>query len=410
MNNTLKFFVIAALSSTLSTLATAETKTTPEKTTARWSDRISFSGDVDLTGFAANHTPTTVGVIPSNIGHSPAASDLSVTFASVGANAKITDWMKAVLAISYQQSAPSFIRSPSGGGDSLFVDQAYVIFAKPDATPLNLKIGRSFIDFGGIDTTTYLESTTQLLSLMRQTEIELGVDWQGWKSAVYLFRGLDTTGEPNTTRANNYGVNIGFGKKDTALGYNLSAGYVSNIASALYAISTVANGSTLANGYYHHNVPGLDIHACANWNAFDVNVKYIAALTAFSVLDVPYTNNAGLTFSGAKPATWGLSAGYQFDVLSHSGRLGLGYQGSSESAALGKAIGSTSLATAGIYGTSFAIGMPQSRIYANYTVHIVKWAELGFELARDQGYSTNNGGTGRSAYTGLMTVMTHIEG
>ncbi len=376
---------------------------------SHWYDRITVSGEVDVTGFASDHTPTTIGVIPSNIGKSPQANDLSVTFANLTATAKLNDWIKPLLAISYQQTAPSFIRSPDGGGDSLFVDQVYVTLANPERTPIFLKVGRQFLDFGGLDFSSYLESTTQLLSFMRQTTAVLGVDWKGFTGSLYVFRGLNTVGEPNTTNTNNFGAALGLQKKDEKFGYNIGAGYLSNIVSGLYASSTVANGSPLNHGYYHHAISAIDLHLIANWNAFDASVKYIAALKPFSVLDVPFTTNGGATFSGAKPAAWGLNAGIKFSVMNYKTRFGLGYQGSSESAALGKASGSATYATAGVYGTSFAIGMPRSRFYANYDITLVKWADLGFELAHDQGYSVSNGGTGKGAITGVVALMTHMS-
>ncbi len=374
-----------------------------------WQDRIALSGILNVTGFAANHTPTTIGIIPSNIGSSPASSDLSVTLASVTANAKLADWLNALITTSYQQTSPAFIRSPDGGGDTLFVDQAFLTFADTHKTPFYLIAGRRWVDFGGLDDSSYLESTTQLLTLMRQTLASLGIDWKGWNSSIYAFRGLNAAAQPNSNKVNNYGINIEYLKKDNQFGYGIGAGYISNLVSALYPGSTVANSSSLNGGNYHTAVSALYLHAIFNWHNFDASVKYANALNAFSVLDIPFTTNSGLSFRGAKPATWGFNAGYHFNIMHYSTRFGLGYQGSAQSVALGKASGSATQSVAGVYGTAFAIGMPRSRYYANYTIRLIKWADIGIEIAKDQGYIKSNGGTGRSTLTGLLTVLTHIS-
>lgn len=372
---------------------------------SNWFDRVNISGSISIGGFASNHTPTTIGVIPSNMGNSPRATDIAITYASLGANSQLTDWMSTTLNFAYQQAAPSFIRSPVGGGNVVLLDTAYITFANTDCTPAYIKVGRYFVSFGGLDNTSNLESTTQLLSLMRQTIVSAGIaNWHGIYASAYIFRGLNQIRYLNTTQARTFGGTFGYEYGNKAVQYNLGMGYINNLVSALYTNSTVANGSPLNGNNYTKAVPGLDLHAIGNWHAADASIRYIASLSAFDVTDLPYTTNGGATFKGAKPVAWGVNGGYKFDVKSYSTRLGLGYQGSSEAVALGKASGSATNATAGVYGTSFAIGMPKIRFYTNYAITLNKWVNLAFELAQDRGYGTSNGGTGRSAITGIMML------
>lgn len=372
---------------------------------ASWQNRLTFSGGANVGAFVSDYTPTIRGVIPSNIGDSPAASDVNITFATFGVDAKLAEWLSTKVALSYGQQAPSFIRSPAGGG-SLFVDQAFITVADPSKTPFYFIGGRKFLNFGGLDDTSFLESPYQLLTLNRQTLLSTGfTDLRGFNASAYVFRGLNNNNSQNTTRANNYGFTLGFAHHNQSNEFDVGAGYISDLLNGLYPSSTVANSSTLNNGYLHNTLPAIDLHAKAKINHCDASVKYASALKNASVLDVPFTTNGGISFRGAKPAVWGVNGGYTFNIFSsHQSRFGVGYQGSSESAALGRTAGSATNAVSGVYGTSFAIGMPQKRYYTNYTVTLVKWAKLGFEYADDVGYSVSNGGTGRAASIGVAML------
>lgn len=369
----------------------------------RWYDNIALSGSLSLGAYASPHTPTTVGIIPAAIGKSPGATDISIVYANLDVNARLSPWIKTLFAIAYQQASPSFIRSPDGGGNSIVLDRAYLTIQNSACSPFFAKIGWQWLPFGGFDTSSLTESTTQLLSNTRETTPLVGFEkWHGLSASVYIFRGLSPIRAGNTTNARGYGTALVFEQGNESAKYRLGAGYISTLINAYYTASTVANGSPLGSGTYTKAVPGLDLNIGGNIKAFDISAKYIGSLTSFTVNDIPYTTHYGATFKGARPTAWGVNAGYQFDVMNFSSRLGAGYQGSNQAVSLGKASGSVTNAVAGIYGTSFAIGMPRARFYTNYRVNPVKWADLAVELAHDSGYSTRNGGTGRSTMLGAL--------
>lgn len=398
--------VLCAVSITSALAAVSENHAVLPNDNTWWQNRITLSGAINTAAFLSDYTPTTRGVIPSNIGSSPESSDVNINFATIAANAKLADWLSSELSLSFEKQSPSFIRSVVGGG-SLIVDQAFVTVANPSKNPFYFLGGQTFVNFGGLDDTTYLDSTYQLLTLNRQIVLSTGFnDIKGFNASAYVFRGLINNNSQNTTRANNYGLTLGYAHHNQSCGFNFGAGYISDILNGLYPSSTVANASTLSSGYLHNLVPAIDLHAKATIKHFDMSVKYVGAVKSASVLDVPFTTNGGTSFKGARPAAWGVNGGYAFDVYSHDSRVGLGYQGSSESAALGKTAGSATNAVAGVYGTSFAIGMPEKRYYANYSVTLIKWASLAFEYSHDVGYSVSNGGTGLAANIGVAMLST----
>src|SRR3990167_6137445 len=376
---------------------------------ARWTDWVTLTGSVSLGGFASNRTPTNACVIPGNIGSSPSATDISVTFADLTFDAKPTRWLETLIEMSYQQQSPSFIRSPAGGGNVLFVNQAYMIFANPACSPFYAKFGRELIEFGGLDSTSLLESMTQLLTLTRATVAQVGfVDLNHFYGSLYGFRGLTRNSNRNTTLIDSVGARLAYDQKGEQAGYLFHIDYLSNIVSSLFNSSTVAGSSTLNSGFYHRAVSGLDLYAKANWRAYDISANYATALNSFSVLDVPYTTNGGSSFRGAEPAAWGANAGYSFDLYNYQTRFGIGYQGTSQAVALGSALGSVSNAVAGVYGQFFAIGMPRSRLYANYKIEFAKWVNLGMEVAGDKGYGSQYGGEARTSLIGAMVVTAKL--
>lgn len=374
-----------------------------------WYDQTVFTTSIQGVGFISDHTPTTFGVIPSTIGSSPRASDLAIYFAKLGADTTLSDWFKTNLTLGYTQRSPSFIRSPPGGGDVFFVDKAYIAIQNPHVTPIYFKFGRQFIPFGGLDSTSVFESTTQLLSLSRFTFATLGLNYQGFDGSFYMFRGLSQLQDQNTTQARNFGASVQYGQTLNRFDYLVGGGYLNNIAGALYTQTTLANNSNLGNNHaYTRAVAGLDLHANFNFKPFDAGIKYIDALSRFTASDVPYTTNGGTTLIGAKPAAWGVNAGYSFPVLQHPTRAGLGYQGSSQAVALGTAMGSVANATAGIYGTYFAIGLPRNRYYANYLFTFFKGVGLTFEVDHDIAYGSSFGGTGKQATIALAQLAASV--
>lgn len=397
----------AAASIMVTTQLSAQTNTVnSDNANDSWLHRITFSGGVNVAAFTSDYTPTTRGVIPSNIGGSPSASDINITLANLAANAKLTDWMSAMLKISYSQSSPSFTPSAAGGG-TIFIDNASVTFANANSTPFYLTAGRQFVGFGGLDHSSYLESPYQLFTLNRQTLVAVGFkNWEHFDGAVYAFRGLKHSALTNTTRINTYGLAAGYAQNEKTRGFQVGAGYISNFLDALYPSSTTASSSTLNSGTYHTEVPAIEAHANMHYRHFDANIKYAGATKRASVLDVPFTTNSGASLRGAEPAVWGVNGGYSFHSFSRHSRVGAGYQSSSEAAALGTATGAAANASSGTYGSTFAIGMPEHRYYTNYTITLVKWATLGLEYAHDIGYRAVNGGTGRSSNIGVAMLCT----
>lgn len=375
-----------------------------------WYDRIHLSGNVIVAAFYSNHTPTTIGLIPRYIGPSRHASDLAIYFTNLIAEANITTWASTFFDIAFAQRSPSFIRSPAGTGNILFLNNAYIVLADPTVTPLNIKVGRYFIDFGGFDTTSILESFTQLLSWTKATVFRLGIsDVGGFSAYAYILKGIDRITDLNTTQARNYGFTLKLSRAINQFKYAFNVGYLANMVASQYSRTTVAHNSNLGRLMaYQRRTPGIDVEAIFNLEPFDASFKYVGSLTPASVNDIPYTHNGGRTFVGAKVAGWNINFGYSFDVFCYITRFAIGYQGSKQSTAVGTAAGSLPNKRPGVYGPFFAIGIPKTRYYSNYTFNFTKRLNLGFEVAKDIGYPKNNGGTGRHAYTVVSEIVANF--
>src|SRR3990167_282408 len=372
--------------------------------------RIIFGGEVNVVGLASNRTPTTVGVAPASVG-SPHVSDIDVYLATLFANATLSSWAKAFIQASYSQSSPSFLRSLPGGGDVFFLDKGYVTIADSTRTPFYMKVGRQFLDFGGISDWSFLESFTQLLSLTRATTLTAGfMNFHHFEGSLYVYQGLSAVSDSNNSnRIRDYGLNFNYHQIKRAISYQLGIGYLSNLSNSLYVSSTKALNSNLGNkDDYTHAVGAIDLYGNVNIHAISVGMKYIGALRAFSVNDVPYTRNAGSTFIGAQPAVWGMYVGYALPLFAYDTQIKIGYEGSKESVAVGTASGSTANSISGVYGKFFAIGLPKTRYYINYKVDCHQSLSVGVELAQEGSYYASNGGTNRNSWTGLMMLIARL--
>lgn len=375
---------------------------------SHWYDKITLGGLIQVGSYFSNTTPTTVGTLPKTIGPSPASSDISVPLAMITSKTTVSDCSKVIIDLAYAQKSPSFVRSPAGGGETLFIDKAYIGFENPKSTPWYVQAGRNFVDFGGLDNSSVTNSTVQLLSLIRATQIAVGFkNIHGFNASTYLFRSpmLRDYDYLNSSQSNAFGADLSFSQKNESIEFLLDAGFISHIDGALYTFSTSANQSRFKRDLaYTDAVSGLELNGTLKLGLFDFKANYIAALKEFSVFDIPFTVDGGSTFKGAKPSAYGLNAGLSFHIKHHLTRLSAGYQGSKEAAALGTAAGSIPYNTPGVYGNNFAIGIPKSRIFANYMIKDIQSVNLEFEIDADKGYSFKNGGTGKDSLTGIVLL------
>ncbi len=373
-----------------------------------WADRVKVGGSVSLAGLAANQAPTTIGIQ----GHDGNTSNLILNYSDLNFTAILLEWMTAYTDIAYAQQAPAFIHDQPGNGNVLFLQEAYLKLGTSKTSPYYLKAGLINLPFGGLNYSSNMESFIQLLSLNGPPTLQVGVEQeQGINGSVYVFTKDKLVTDTDSTNVRDYGMAISYIHKSSEVGYRVGAGLISNLLSNFFIGNTTANNSNLHQGRYVHHVPGLNLQALFNYYRFDGGLRFIGALEPASVNDVPFTTDGGSHLIGAKLAGWSAVLGYTFDIFDYTSRLVGGYEGTSQAAAVGTASGAenfNSKSAVSVYNTNpkvnnyAVIGLPKSRIFAMYKLHVNKFAAVSLEIDDYLSYSTSNGGTGKNA---LMTML-----
>ncbi len=386
-----------------------------------WFNNITVSGLVNVDAAASNRTPgegnTSLNSTQNgvkffngfNLYNNADSSNINLTDAELFIDAQINDWTKAHLGFDFGQEVGEnnidnlVLSEPQGPT----LDEGYITIGNFSQSPVYFLAGREYVPFGNYDRYAIVPTLTQLLTETQETAVQLGVvDASGFNGAIYTFRGTNQTGEGFTddntrTRVENYGVNLGFGNSDTNSGYNISLGYLANLADVNFVDAGLNDG-------YTDQVGGLSASLSGNVAGFDAKLDYVTALRKFDTADSIYED---VNKDAAKPWAAGIDAGYSFLTMAHQSRFGLSYQQSGQAADLGPAILANE-AQAGVesavnYG-NFAFGqfggMPQRRYQAEYNVNLSPATDLGFVLYHDQDYSNFDLGSGSNATTGVVRL------
>lgn len=369
-----------------------------------WFKRISIGGLLNVQGNYANRSPVTYNYFgaPATADKNTSASNIVIPNANVFVDADVSDWTKAHIGLVYGNQNQEFDLIRAGAytapeyastANPVRVDEAYATIGNFAKSPIYAKLGKQFLPFGDYkpyqDMTT---SLTQILSQVNATAADVGfVATNGFNGALYLLDGAQKASRSYTNQVRNFGAKLGFGNKVNDLNYNIDLGYIRNMADVVGVRYTLGNDQQ-NSGYYTNATSGMSAGAAIKYRAFDADAKWVGALSKFSPQDLSYPSTAEVTptTTGAKPAAWGVDAGYSFPVMNHDTRFGLGYQGSKQASDL-------NLTTAGA-------DMPKTRYLADYTVNVSKYTDLGFEVRHDNDYGLSVGGSGRNATTGSARV------
>jgi hypothetical protein len=280
----------------------------------------------------------------------------------------VNEWTEAFASLSYSQfndsadTADNILAgtySNSYSADTLALEQGFITFRNMNWSPLFLRVGKEFTDFGRYEIHPMVRSFTQVLSETLKTQAQLGfITPMGLYGSVYTFdnnMANGTTGHPQ----NNYGGNIGFGQPNDQLGYDLGIGYMydfTGVDDVAYAVGTF-NGTGINGSYEGDRVSALSLYGRLNSGPFAIGLNYVTALDHFSALALP---------GGPKPWAANAKVGYGFNLWSKNQNIYLGYERSDDAE---------------------AIFLPESRWLAGYGIDILTNTNVGVEYTYDSPYS-----------------------
>ncbi|MCK5682069.1 LbtU family siderophore porin, partial [bacterium] len=108
--------------------------------------------------------------------------------------------------------------------------------------------------------------------------------------------------------------------------------------------------------------------------------EYLGATDDFEVTELEFNGE------GAKPKTWNIELGYNFELSGHETIVSLAYQGSDE---------------------ALALELPKERYLGSFGVGLANGLSLAVEYAHDEDYDEKDGGTGEGGDT--VTLQLALE-
>lgn len=307
----------------------------------------------------------------------------------------VNDWTKAFASLSYNNASDdSFFANKAGQYsnvykvDTLTLEQGYAQISNFDQSPLFLKLGKFYQDFGRYTIHPITRSLTQVLSESLQTAAQVGfVTRMGFHGDIAAFdtplnqRRTYALGIPQGHKTTDYTAAIGFDQMSDQLGWGVNLGYMYNMVGVNdigQVISQYQFGGT-SGGTYRNRVSAGTIDAYVTSGPFSLMGDYVTAMQDFSNNDLNSKTTAVVPFgtgNGAKPWAGNLQAGYGFTCWNKNQNVYLGYQAS---------------------GDAVSVFLPKNRWVVGYNVDMWKSTNLGVQVDHDHDYNTSQGGTGNNS-------------
>lgn len=364
-----------------------------------WTDRIRLSGqiNVDFKYRTANGINSDGSAYASNgynrtLFNKNSSSDIYLNNSQIDLDAKVNDWTNAHISLTGKDPEDLVYRKKnrdnnSSDGNNIKLDEAYITFGNLDHAPFYATVGRQYVPFGVYDRHPLEPTLTQYLTETQATAAKLGFVTGGFYGSAFAFRGRSHDSANNDVDRNidNWGANIGYTWSDDVWGINLDAGYLNNMVDvdAIDAsIATNAGGTYNTTNTYKDDVSAASAHAKVSYGPFAIRGDYVTALSSFG-------NTSNITYKGKGAEPWAASteASFSFPLMDRDSTIAINYQRS---------------------GEAVAIGVPEQRYGASYTIDVLKDTSLQFLVLRDSDYGKGSGGTGRNATEGAMRVSVNF--
>lgn len=274
------------------------------------------------------------------------------------------------------------------------IDESYVTFSDKDNHPYYARVGIQYVPYGNYTRNAIPASLTQLMTQTQAAGATFGYTNpdNGLNFAFYGFSAKNK--RDGATKINNVGAQAAYIKGTDKESTQITLGWMNNIANSVNYIvsSTQCCGGTEYNDLnkgYRKMVQGAALSLQHKTTSWDATLQYTTALSKFNSKDIEWKNK------GAKPSAALVDAGYRFVAFGErDNRIGASYQISTQAVNL--------------KGNGNNAGLPKQRVQADYTIEVLKNFEMGAHAFWDKDYSKNQGGTGKSSATILVTMSVKL--
>ena len=276
----------------------------------------------------------------------------------VALEAEIDGWVGATAALAM------------GNGAGIEVDEAFVTLAPAD-TPVSIRLGRQRLPFGVYESELISDALAKELGNTGQDAAVLGVKLGGVSASGFLFKGdLDRKGG-DTAGVRNAGFALGYAMETGEISIGVGVSYINDIGESDTAEEAIAG--TAGSGM----VPGGTASLIGSFGGMTAIAEYVTALEDFGADELAHEGG------GARPAAWGVEAGYGWEMYGLEVSAAVAWHRSIEAQAL---------------------GLPESRFLVGFSIGLADGVGLALEYRRDNDYGTGAGGTGNAANAATMRL------
>jgi hypothetical protein len=314
----------------------------------------------------------------SNYDHTD-TGDINLTIAKLDSYLEINHWISAFMTMSYNDAAPNTTNVNRINNSGFQLNQGEIILGNFASSPFYASIGQMYAPFGQYTSLMVTDSFAKTLGRVQTRALNVGYMAQNETgvqpyAAAYTFKGnADIDNDDTNNKIDEFGLNAGLKYTKDQLHTDFSLSGISDLAESQGMQGTASASDADFGGFAQtssyedldHRVPGIDAEAVVNYGPTTFITEYVTGTTDFDENDMSFDGH------GAKPRALNTELAYAFHWMKPSS-VALTYNHSWE---------------------ALAVGLPESRIGATYTVNMWRHTALSFEVLRDTGYSTGTTAT-----------------
>ena len=299
-------------------------------------------------------------------------NEADVGKAEIGIAAAINDWTGSEVVVAY-----------NGDDGDMELDSATLTIAPPEG-PWSLTGGLQGLPFGVYDTNMISDPLTKELGEAGEVSLVLGLEAEQFTGFLFVF---DGDNQPDgRQRIEGHGAALGYATEQDGYEIGLDVAWINDIGDSDGLQDVIAEALAAASEElgedvaYNDHVAGMSASARLGVGDIAVLGEYVAAVEDFEPGEAALE---GQEDQGAKPVAWIIEAAYSFTLADRDATFAVGYQTSDE---------------------AIVLGLPETRTLGTLSVDVMENVGLALEWARDDDYSVEDGGTGKSADT-VTTVL-----
>lgn len=336
-------------------------------------------------GIDSQHSPYVIlsGAIEAQaLSHNPfknqedTTSTVNLSRAELDTFANVGPWAQGFMSFSFDNSPLDPQEEGTGNpinNSRLFLQRGFLTIGNLDRSPLYFTAGQMYVPFGRYANYLLSSPATTLVGRTTARAVLLGLYKNGLYASVYAFNGASNPA--GLTGIDDFGGNVGLKYSGDFLKFNFGGGGINNIADSIVMQNTGQNinafqgfSETEATEDIVHRVSGADVHGEIDLGKLTLLSEFVSATQSFDPLD--------LTFNGfgAKPRALHTEMDYTFNAFKKPSLLGIAYDESWQ---------------------SLALGLPKNSYFAIFSTSIWKNTIESLELRHDIQYPSSDTAGGR---------------